>query len=223
MKFSVWVLLILTLTVPAVADDRCSTATAGVTIDDLTVEGDVLTAKGTWQAGGDATGVLLEYRVDGDRLRAETWSGASDSWTVVRMDPQVEDCGQHALRMYVFPSIQDGKHQRVCLSRSLSTMRQFDIACNPIAEIADCQWQCSGGNDGSCTGTCTASVRRGSPGYVPYWGVNGEGWQSSEASSAVGPWSQPVTCKPGQRISFKVRDRKSRWSNVDEVGCGVTE
>jgi hypothetical protein len=54
--------------------------------------------------------------------------------------------------------------------------------------------------------------------------VNGEGWQQGEATSE-GPWSHPVACDPGQRISFKVRDRDGRgyWSAVDEIGCGVTE
>jgi hypothetical protein len=222
MNVATWVFLTWALAAPAVADDPCSTATAAVTIDDLTVEEDVVTARGTWQAGGGASGVLLEYRVNNDRLRAETRSGTSGSWSVVRMDPQEEGCGQRALRMFVFPSVQDGERQLHCLKRSSSTPRHFEISCAPIAEIVDCTWKCSGGNDGSCTGACAATARRGTPGYVPYWGVNGEGWQNAEAA-AEGPWSQPVTCKIGERISFKVRDRRSRWSNVDEMGCGVTE
>jgi hypothetical protein len=101
--------------------------------------------------------------------------------------------------------------------------QDFEYSCAPVAELLDCQWQCSGGNDGKCSGTCTATARRGTPGYAPYWGVNGEGWRTSEEASAAGPWTQPVTCSIGQRISFKVRDRRSRWSEVDEIGCGVTE
>jgi hypothetical protein len=40
-----------------------------------------------------------------------------------------------------------------------------------------------------------------------------------------GPFTQAVTCMPGQKISFKVRDRDGRglWSNVAELGCGKTE
>lgn len=95
----------------------------------------------------------------------------------------------------------------------------------PTAEIVDCQWHCSPGNDGQCTGTCTASASGGAPGYMPFWGLNGEDWQQGAEASSEGSWNHPVTCKPGQRISFKVRDRDGRglWSGVDEIGCGVTE
>jgi hypothetical protein len=54
--------------------------------------------------------------------------------------------------------------------------------------------------------------------------VNGDAWQAA-AEAGEGPFIQAVTCVPGQRISFKVRDRNGRglWSNVAELGCGVTE
>jgi hypothetical protein len=114
-----------------------------------------------------------------------------------------------------------------CLNRSASVKQTFAVSCAPVAEIVDCQWECTGGTDGKepqCVGNCTGSARRGKLTYLPFWGVNGDAWQSAEAAGE-GPFTQMVTCVPGQRISFKVRDRDGRgnWSDVVELGCGVTE
>ena len=94
-----------------------------------------------------------------------------------------------------------------------------------MAEIVDCQWECTGGEAPHCNGICTAVAHRGKLSYVPFWGINGEDWQQGTEATAEGQWSQVVACSPGQRISFKVRDRDGRglWSKVDELGCGVTE
>jgi hypothetical protein len=111
------------------------------------------------------------------------------------------------------------------VARGSSAPRRFEISCAPKAEIVDCQWECEAGETPQCSGVCTASARLGKGGYLPFWGLNGEGWQQAAESASEGPWSFPVTCAPGQRISFKVRDRSGRglWSEVDEIGCGVTE
>lgn len=225
MKHGIWVLLGWMAAVPALAEDLCSTATASVTITDLAVGEDTIDAKGTWHVGGGASGVLLEYRTDSDRMRSESHSGASGSWDITRMKPFEERCGRHTLRVFAYPSVQDGARQLNCLARVTSVPRQFEISCAPIAEIVDCQWECSGGNDGQCTGICTAEARRGKLSYDPFWGVNGEDWQKGAELPSEGPWTYPVACAPGQRISFKVRDRDGRglWSEVDEIGCGVTE
>jgi hypothetical protein len=44
-------------------------------------------------------------------------------------------------------------------------------------------------------------------------------------SPFVSTKADAVSCVPGQKISFKVRDRDGRgyWSDVVELGCGVTE
>lgn len=209
----------------ATEQDLCSTATAAVTVGELAVEESFVDAKGSWQAGGGASGVMLEYRIDQDRFESETWLGAAGAWSVVRMKAKDQRCGRHTLRVYAYPSVQDGGRQLHCLGRATSAARQFEISCAPIAEIVDCQWECSGGQVPHCNGICTATASRGKLSYVPFWGTDGEEWQQGTEATAAGPWNQVVACSPGQRISFKVRDRDGRglWSNVDEIGCGVTE
>ena len=206
------------------AQDPCSTATAAVTITDLQVGENTIDAKGTWQVEG-AAGVLLEYRIDSDRMQSESRSGAAGSWDLTLARPGYLRCGPHTLRVIVFPSVQAGARLLHCLSRDTSTPRRFEVSCAPIAEILDCQWHCTGGEDAECTGVCTAEARRGRVTYVPFWGVDGAGWQQVGEGHSKGPWTFPVACVPGQKISFKVRDRDEDgpWSEVDEIGCGVTE
>ncbi|HWM93146.1 MAG TPA: hypothetical protein VN493_20450 [Thermoanaerobaculia bacterium] len=234
MKTALWVLLAWVFTgtavmavpaAPATERDLCKEATASVTIDEVTAGEDTVDAKGTWQAGGGAIGVLLEYRVNSDRLRAETWTGASGSWTISRFDPEEGRCGRRTLRLQVFPSIQDGTRQLHCLRKPATTTRHFEISCAPVAEILNCEWECSRDETPQCTGLCTASARRGRLIYLPFWGVNGDGWQKVAEGASKGPWTFPVACDPGQRISFKVqeRDESGSWSKVDELGCGATE
>lgn len=225
MKPATWILLGCLAAAPALADDLCSAATSSVDVGDVTVaEDNTLDGKGTWAAGGGADGVLLEYRIDSDRMLSETRTGAAGSWDFERMLPNDTSCGRHTLVVFAFPSVKAGDRHLHCLKRVTSTPRVFEISCSPRVEIVDCQWECSGGDSPLCNGVCTATARRGKLGYVPYWGVNGEDWEQGDASSE-GPWSHPVACAPGERISFKVRDRDGRgyWSEVDEIGCGVTE
>jgi hypothetical protein len=220
MKLYTGLILALWMTAPALASDLCLSAAGSVTMTELTTDEDMLQSKGTWQVSGSAAGALIEYKIDSDRYQSETQLGASGSWAITqKVDRR---CGRHTLRAWVFPFVLVDKRQVHCLEQATFARQDFEVSCAPVAEILDCQWHCTGGNDGQCTGTCTGNARRGTPGYVPSWGVNGEGWSTAEAPPS-GPWSQAVTCRPGQRISFKVRDRKSRWSEVDEIGCGVTE
>lgn len=223
MKLSTWVLLGCLAAAPARAQDPCSAATASVTITGLELGERAISSEGTWQAGGGAAGVLLEYRVDSDRMHMESRSGASGSWDLGRI--ALRECGRHTLRVYAYPSVQEGQRLVHCVRQGTSTPRQFEISCTPVAEIVDCQWECSGGEAPRCSGICAAEASGGRPNYLPFWGLNGEGWQASSERPSKGPWSHPVTCAPGQRISFKVRDRNGQglFSAVDELGCGVTE
>lgn len=225
MKRSIGVLLVFCLVLaasPALAADPCASVSSSVTLSELsTVEEDSIQAKGTWQAAGGAagaTGILLETRIDSDRMQSEAQAGTSGSWSITQEVTQ--GCGRHTVRFFAFPYVQDGTRQIHCLKQASSASKQFEISCAPVVEIVDCQWECSGEE---CTGTCAASARRGKLMYVPHWGVNGESWLAGEPSE--GPWSQPVACEAGQRISFKVRDRDGRgqWSQMDEIGCGATE
>lgn len=220
MKLSTAVLLGLLAASPALAADLCASASATVTLSELKVVGEgTIQTQGTWQVAGGAAGVMLEARIDSDRMQSEAQAGAAGTWSMTQEVTQ--GCGRHTLRVYAFPYVQDGPRQVHCLKKAASTPKPFEISCAPVGEIVDCQWECSG--EDQCAGTCTASARKGRLMYVPHWGVNGEAWQAGEPSE--GPWTHPVACKPGQRISFKVRDRDGRgqWSGVDEIGCGVTE
>lgn len=212
---------------PAVAADLCPTANASATIADLKVNELSVTAKGSWQSGGSAAGIILEYRFDSDRLQTEGQSGPSGSWNMTQ-DISGYGCANHTLRVTAVPYVMDGVRQIHCLNHTTYVKQTFAISCAPTAEIVDCQWECTGRQPGDnqphCTGTCTGAARRGKLTYLPYWGVNGEAWQPAEAPGE-GPFTQAVSCVPGQKISFKVRDRDGRgyWSDVVELGCGVTE
>jgi hypothetical protein len=221
----VWMLLGCMAAAPALADDLCSAATVSVTIADLQVGEDSIAAKGTWQVGGGAVGVLLDYRINNARGPMESHSDASGSWEAARLELFDKTCGFRELRVHAYPSVQDGPRLRHCVAQVKSAPQVFEISCAPKAEIVDCQWECEGGEAPRCSGLCAGSARLGRAGYLPFWGVNGEGWQQAAEAPSEGPWSHPVTCAPGQRISFKVRDRSGRglWSEVDEIGCGVTE
>lgn len=211
--------LLLVVASPALAADLCAGASSSVTLSELTMAGEgSVQVKGAWTAAGSAAGVMLETRIDSDRMQSEAQAGASGSWSITQEVTQ--GCGKHTLRVFAFPYVLDGTRQVHCLKQASSTPKPFEISCAPVVEIVDCQWECAGEE---CSGPCTASARKGRLLYVPHWGVNGEGWQPGEASQ--GPWTQPVACKVGQRISFKVRDRDGRgqWSEVDEIGCGMTE
>jgi hypothetical protein len=219
-------LSLILMAVPAAASDLCATATASATIAGLTVKESLVEAKGGWQSGGSAAGVILEYRFDSDRLQSEGQAGPTGSWHMAQ-DLSGYGCGNHTLRVTAVPYVQDGVSQVHCLNRSTFVKQTFAVSCAPIVEIVDCQWECSGSTGGGeprCTGTCTGTARRGKLSYLPYWGVNGDAWQPAE-TPGEGPFIQAVSCAPGERISFKVRDRDGRgnWSEVDELGCGVTE
>jgi hypothetical protein len=216
-------LSLILLAAPVVAADLCPTATASATITGLTVKESQVEARGAWQSGGSAAGVILEYRFDSDRLQAEGQAGPAGNWHMAH-DLSAYGCANHTLRVTAVPYVQDGVSQIHCLNRSTYVKQTFAISCAPVAEIVDCQWECTGGKEPRCTGNCTGAARRGKLTYLPYWGVNGDAWQSAE-TPGEGPFTQAVSCVPGQRISFKVRDRDGRgyWSDVDEIGCGVTE
>lgn len=224
MNASTWVLLAIVTAAPS-AGDPCTEATASVTVTDVRVDEDAVNAQGTWQVSGGADGVVLEYRIASDRLQAESQRGTSGSWEIATLDPEVERCGRFTLRVFAFPSVRAGERQLHCLKRGSSVPQQFEISCAPVAEIIQCDWECTGGENPACSGLCTGMARRGKLSYIPFWGVDGDGWRQGADIASAGPWTRPVTCTPGQHISFKVRNRGENglWSEVDEIGCGVTE
>jgi hypothetical protein len=202
--------------------ERCAKATAAVTIaTSSTAEagtpaaGWTLQAQGTWSAGGGAAGALLEVRIDMDRYQSETHTGAGGEWSLSQDFPF---CGKHTLRVYSMPMLREGELLINCLERGASVPLPVELPCEPVAQIDSCTWQC---NEDDCTGSCTASARSGVPDYVAHWGLNDRGYQAVEGYSR-GPWSHDVICKPGEKVTFKVRGRNGtgRWSGVAERACG---
>ncbi|HYG62026.1 MAG TPA: hypothetical protein VEL74_05565 [Thermoanaerobaculia bacterium] len=201
--------------------ERCAAATASAVVaNSSTAEaapldsGWTVQAEGTWAAGA-ADGVLLEIRIDMDRYHSETRTGASGAW---RVSQDFNLCGKHTLRVFAMPMVQDGDRLVHCLERGTSAPQTFDLPCEPVARIDSCTWQCT---EDDCAGSCTAGARSGVPDYVAHWGLNDSGYHAVEGFSR-GPWTHEVVCKPGEKVTFKVRGRNGtgRWSNVAERACG---
>jgi len=201
----------------------CARAGAVVTLPSVSHAGGKLQASGTWQASGGAKGLLLEVRIDADRDQAESWSGAAGKWDVA-MD--YKECGSHLLEVYVYPTVVEGGREVHCLAGGSSARANFTVNCTPRAELQCDGWKCA---DGRCTGTCIGKGMNGRWGYAPFFGVigangaagvSGADWKYLDASP--GPWTQEITCAPGDRVAFKVRDRlgAGAFSPVVEQPCG---
>lgn len=206
---------------PAAAADiteLCAAVTSTVQIAAAPYTDGLLAAHGSWEVTGTAA-VMLEYRIDQDRLQSEVRTGTSGTWEVKL---PFKLCGPHTLRVFAFPVAQDGTRLAHCLERGASTPSRFTISCAPGAEITACAWECSEEAGGRhCSGSCTASVSGGRPPYLPFWGADGAGFQPVQPPGP-GPWTQPVACAAGQKISFKVRDfhGTGAWSPQVERDCG---
>jgi hypothetical protein len=198
----------------------CQSAQTAVTISGIEIKDSTVQAKGTWQANSPAAGVMLEFRVDSDRLESEDQAGTSGAWSLDH-DIAFEGCGQHTLRVYAFPYVMEGNRQVHCLQKNTSTPKRFEVSCAPVVDILGCNWECGEDPKPECQGTCSASARRGRLSYVPYWGLDDANYQSG-GDPSEGPWTQAVTCAPGQKVSFKVRDKNGLgfWSNVATRECG---
>lgn len=208
----------LLLPAAARAADSCAAASAAVAVTEVVFADGVVTAHGSWEVQG-AGSAMLEYRIDQDRLQSEVRPGAAGTWEVTQAFAL---CGPHTLRVYAFPAVQEGGRLVHCLERGASQPARFTVSCAPVARIDGCSWECAGeGAERRCTGTCTASASGGRSLPMPFWGLDGAGFQAVPPPSA-GPWTQPVSCTPGQRVSFKVRDRNGAgaWSAVAERACG---
>jgi hypothetical protein len=200
----------------------CRSAQAVLHVDEATFSEGLMKAHGKWEVKGGASAVMLEYRVDMDRQQSEVRPGESGTWEAAQ---PWKKCGEvYTLRVYAFPVVAVGPRLVHCLEKGTSVPSRFTISCAPAAEIGDCRWDCKGADgDRHCSGICTASVKGGRPPYLPFWGVDKLDFQPAQPP-AEGPWTHPVACAPGQRISFKVRDYHGTgvWSPVVEKECGVS-
>lgn len=214
-----WISLSLLLPSLAGAADVCAAARAGLTITDFSVEEGMVKARGTWEVGEGSPGVLIEYRIDQDRYQLESWSGAAGTWEFIQAFPA---CDRHTVRVNAFPSVKDGARVVHCVENVGSVTRTFDLSCAPVADLGLCEWECSEGPPARCAGTCTGTGRSGVRGKVALRGINDDNYELVEGPRQ-GPWTFTVTCAPGERVSFKLRDNDGTgaFSNVAERPCGV--
>lgn len=201
----------------------CAGTRSGVDISQLTVEETALQAAGTWRVEGTEAGAMVEFRLDSDRMASETRSGGSGPWSFAfDFTGAFKKCGRHTLRVFTFPVVKDGGRLAHCLAKGESAAKTFTISCAPKARIEHCEWECSDDEPAGCTGVCAATARGGAPGLVGLQALNNQDYKVVEGPEG-GPWSWPVACRAGERVSFKVRDQQGIgvMSNVAEILCGA--
>lgn len=196
--------------------EQCKTVDSGVTVDEVLVDGDVVTARGTYSVK-NGEGALIEYRIEGDRYEAEFHPGTSGTWS---FDRPHQSCDHHALRVFVYPALRDAHgFSTICLTSGTSERGQYDIPCNPRARIDGCTWSCGEGSAAACKGTCSTSAVAGAAAYIPFYGVEGV-WESEPGGGSGTSWSRELSCRRGQEILFRVSDRYGVWSPVVRARCG---
>lgn len=204
---------------PPAVDPVCATVSAnGAGTKVNSAEGWV-TAEGTWSVAGGAVGALIDYRIDNDRWFSETRPGAGGAWNLrIRFN----DCGLFRLRIYVFPTVEAGGRQVHCLDKVSSSYLDFENFCGPEIKVTGCDWECEEDPEPHCTGTCSGNARGGNPPYAVFRGLNNQGYEMTTTESQ-GPWTVPVACAPGEKVSFKVRDQGGigGFSRPAEILCGA--
>jgi hypothetical protein len=204
---------------PKPAAGLCTQVGINVVNDGLHYDDGTGTVKvsGSWETpGGPARGVLLEYRLDSDRYQAETQNGTTGKW---RYSEEFKGCGSHTFEIVAFPSVVEDGRTVYCLPLGKTVRAFFTLPCQSMTSRLDCAgWSCK---EGRCTGTCTGDATGGEWGYVALFGVNDANY-ANLPSSQKGPWTYTVTCAPGERVSFKARDRLGAggFSPVAERPCG---
>lgn len=200
---------------PALAE--CEKRAARLVVDETSAELGTLNARGSYSAT-NADGAFIEYHLDGDRHFAEWRSEATGGWRYVEAG---QTCGQHALRIYVYPTIKSPEGLLICLAQGASQRGQVDIPCLPTARFAGCSWQCGAGDSGRCTGTCTITAVTGRPPYVAFFGLEDK-WEATPSDTAAGSFRHQWTCARGQELMARVRDRAGAgtWSSVARHRCG---
>jgi hypothetical protein len=206
---------------PSKMSALCATAKASITIDRHSVEGKLVKTGGRWEVTGGATGALVEVRIEADRWQSDSFQGTSGTWDF-EQPLKFEQCGHYGLRVYVYPSVDNGGHLLHCLENDSSTPWYFDVRCNAIAEITHCDWECGDEAPDQCSGVCSGRAQEGTPPYRAFWGLNNKSYQPI-AETSNGPWTQAVRCKKGEQISFKVKDLNGigRDSPVVNLSCGA--
>jgi len=200
------------------AENPCVHVKAGVAITKVAWADGMLKASGTWQVGEESAGAMVEYRIQSDRQWAESRSGTSGNWEV---SLPWTACDRSTLRVDVFPSLKVGDLLVHCTENGKWAKQSFNVSCAPTAELGPCQWECAEEPAPLCSGHCTGTAKGGAGFLVAMQGINGQGFQLVEGP-AQGPWTWTVTCAPGDKISFKVRDQGGTglFSKAAERSCG---
>jgi len=201
------------------ASGRCAGAEVTFDILDLASQAETLTTGGSWKVGGTADGVLLEVRVNSNRFHAELQRGAAGRYAY---ETDFRSCGLQVVRVFASPTVREGDREVECLTRGHSVAKKLDVDCTPSAKILRCTWECADDRSAGCAGTCTGAAEGGEPTLVGLWGVNDADY-ATVAGPAYGPWTAVVRCKPGEKVTFRVRDHAGTGevSPVAEKPCGA--
>jgi hypothetical protein len=161
--------------------------------------------------------VLIEYRVDSDRYRAETRPtpvGDFESAFPFNL------CGDHVVQVWAYPVVAAGERQAICLERGIRTRELFSAACGSEVKLSGLQWHCEG--NGSCSGNVTATVGDGKGDYLLMASV-GQAPFRQVGSTSPGPFQVPLTCHSGEKIRFRARlSTKVAHNGVAELVCGAS-
>lgn len=188
------------------AQGNCTGAGASASISRVEWSAGILDADGSWNAWGiGASGVWLEYSIDGTPVQGEDRNGTGGSWAFL---DNFSGTGTHTLSVKACPKVTSGGVTTTCLTHCSTTQSIFprtpevSVWCNQVSSTTMI-----------CTGNLDVSSQ--SP-YNCYWKEGSGSWYS------VSCWENSYTCKsitPPFTVSFKVIDANGTESNVALSGC----
>lgn len=214
-------LLAVSIAFPALlaAGEACTGKAGSVTVDSVRAEGGMVDIAGGWKASPGTQGLGIEVRIDQDRQALEVHSGESGTWSA---KVPFALCGRHVLRVYAFAAVPEEGHTTLCFEGAPSTPHPFDVDCTPQAHLESCAIDCpkpktepGKGKKAQpapapapieCKATCTGRGSGGTGTLAGLAGVNGANVQFLEGPGG-GPWTFTLACKPGDKVTFLVRDR----------------
>lgn len=200
------------------AQGLCAGTSSNVSISSVSHDscGNVVSADGSWDVSGGASGVQLDYYIDSTLYQSETKTGVT--WGNWGFDDNFSSTGSHTFLVYAYPIVDNGSGYTTCLQHGSSASRAFTVSAAgaPTATIDVCLWNCDFFS-GDCTGTCSGSATGGCPGYTPYWDT-GSGF-------SLGTYmSRSISCNfltTNFHVRFKVKDQNGNFSNIAEWPCGM--
>jgi len=179
--------------------------------------GETLRVRGHYKGTGPASGVLLEFRVDSDRYRAET--RATPEGDFESAFPFIL-CGDHVFQLWAYPTVAAGERQAICLDRAVRTREMFTAACGNDVRLSDLEWQCAA--DGACTGQVIASVGDGKSDYVLMANAGNAPFRQVGVTGP-GPFRVPLACHAGEKVRLRARlSTKTAHTGLAELICGTS-